>query len=127
MSNETGIKRLNENTVQATVTTKVDKDDPAPKTLTWILDYTGVTRDELMDIATRAMIVKLQGNYRRLDTDKERAEKFASGTTFSVSAHMIRGRQSANPVAKAKASLDKLSPEDKAALIAELNAQLASE
>lgn len=97
------------------VSTKLSKDDKNPKRTALILDYTGVTVDEIIPVAEDGLVIKLQGRWRR-------AGSVPATATVSVKQFIasIGTRAAAAPVTldRVAASFNSLSPEEQAQLMA---------
>lgn len=92
------------------VSTKPDKDGDAVKTeLT--LDLSQLTDRDILDYAVQALVVKWQGNARRKGTIPRKA-------TYQVPKPGVRSQESIED------RIASMSPEDKKALIAKLQAEL---
>ena len=97
------------------VSTKATKDGEAQETAL-TLNWDGMTEDDLRALAQQALIVKLQGSWRKNGIPAE--------VTVNVVDHKVGTRAARGPVNIATAVAN-LSTEDKAALLAKLQAMLA--
>lgn len=85
---------------------------------TWHFDFTDVTRAELMEIASRSLVITMRAPFKTLD--EPRPEDW-NDKTFNVREWLdTERRQPADKVANAKKAFDKLSDEQKQAILAEL-------
>ena len=92
------------------ISTKVDKDADAVRTdLT--IDLTGLTQDDVAEYACMHLVVKRQDTYRR-------AGKIPAKDTFVVPKPGVRTAESVED------RIARMTPEEKAALIASLQAQM---
>jgi hypothetical protein len=99
---------------ETTVSTKENKEATAVDTkLT--LDWEGMTEEDLRALAQQALIVKLQGSWRKNGIPAE--------ATVKVSEHKVGTRAARGPT-DIFALISKMSPEEKAAAIAKLQASL---
>lgn len=80
------------------------------------LNWDGMTEDDLRALAQQALIVKLQGTWRKNGIPEE--------ATVNVVEHKVGTRAPRGPVNVA-AAVAALSPEEKRALLEKLQAQLA--
>ena len=98
-------------------TVKVKHDDPVRYQLLWRLDFANCTDDQILGWATTSVRIALQGRWRKAD-DRADEEKW-DNVTFDV-AEVMAERSTADPATKARNAIKKLTPEQKAALLAEL-------
>ena len=106
-------------TVRHTVKADGERDTPRFN-LTWLLDFSNCTEEQILDWAATSVRIALQGRWRKAP-DRMDEEKW-DNVTFDVAAVMAE-RSTADPATKARNAIAKLSPEQKAALLAELEAQ----
>ena len=88
--------------------------------LTWTFDFSKVTKEELQKLAERTLRIKMQSNWRKAK-DRMDAEIW-DNRTFSVREILDTGRKSADPVEKVTNLVEKMSPEEKRALLEQLQA-----
>lgn len=99
-----------DNITKVSVSTKAEaKADPIRTNLT--LDWEGCSPDDIRALAQQALVVKLQGGWRRngIPTD----------TTVKVSDHKVGTRAPKAPT-DVLSAIQKMSPEDRARIIAAL-------
>lgn len=95
-----------------TVSTKADKNATAVDTAL-TLNWEGMTEDDLRALAQQALVVKLQGQWRKNGIPTE--------ATVNVVDHKVGTRAARQP---GKVDINALTPEQKAELIARLTASL---
>lgn len=113
------------NTVSFAV--RPEKDSQANYVLTCALDFSSVTDDELITLATRAIVIDLQRKWRVAhagDKTEPTTNEFATVDVHKMLTETTKGKP-ANPAAKAKKALDLLSPEARKALLDEYLASIA--
>ena len=93
------------------VSTKVNKDAEAPIITELTLDWTGMSEDDLRALAQQALIVKLQGSWRK--------GEIPTSATVLVSDHKVGTRA---PKKSLTEQLSSLSAAERAELIAKLTA-----
>lgn len=106
-------------------TVKPNEESQSRYELTWKYDYTNVTREELMRLATRPMVITKQGQWRGAK-DRMNTEKW-DNVTFVIRDLLDGAKKKADPVEKAKKALDALPEDVRAALIAEMVAEQSDE
>lgn len=109
--------------VHVTRTVKPKSDSEVRYVVEWNIDFDGVTNQELLQLAARGVVIDIQRLFRAA-SDKER-ESFGK-RNFSVRELLdtTRERKTADPATRAKNAVAKLSDEEKAALIADLQKSL---
>lgn len=85
--------------------------------LTWKLDYTDVTREQLIDLATRSVKIALRPQFKKVPT--EQVSSWVA-RTFSVLEYLEREKSTASPMEKAERNIALLSDAEKAALLKKL-------
>lgn len=109
------------NTVTVVHTVKPDEKHQTRYELTWTFDFANVTAMELIMLATRPLLIKAQGLWRKAD---DRLKEAAwDNRTFKVRDALDNARVAANPVTKAANAGKKMNKDERAALIAQLQAQ----
>lgn len=99
-----------DNITKVSVSTKADAKAEAVRT-NLTLDWEGCSPEDIRALAQQALVVKLQGNWRRngIPTD----------TTVKVSDHKV-GTRAPKSAPDVLATIQKMSPEDRARIIAAL-------
>ena len=88
----------NGETVTAIRSVKIDDSAKVPSEFRREFDYTGVTRSQLLSIATRTLVIDEQGEYRKAPANKRK-----SLLSLKVSvAEMLKKKPAADPKEKAK-------------------------
>ena len=83
--------------------------------LTWKFDYTDVSRDELIQEASRAHVIDMRPGFKALSVDD--AEK-TDGAVIGMRVWLDRERRkAADKVSQGQKLLEKMSPEERALLI----------
>ena len=102
-------------------TVKPDANSPTRYELKWTFDFTDVTPAELLALAGRTVLITQQAAWRKLPTDKERldADK-VDNVTYRVRDMLDNKRTAASPATRVVNAVAKMSPEERAALLAEL-------
>lgn len=103
-------------TTTTEVSTRPSAKADAQKTALTI-NWEGMTEEDLRALAQQALIVKLQGSWRK-------NESIPTEATINVVDYKVGVRATRSP-ADAMTLINKLSAEEKAALLAKLTAQLA--
>lgn len=107
-------------------TVKKDKNEKSPRyVVETTLDFSGVSQDELTLLAVRPIVIELQRQWRELATAKgstaTTVNPFASVNVKS--AIVDATRRTADPAARAKSLLAKLSPAERKAIMAAFAAE----
>ena len=105
-------------TVNARLTTKRGDDTYQNH---WTLDFSSCTREQVLELASRSVIITLQGQFRRADFDGAKAME---NMDVDVSEELKRETGKAPTVANVAKRANRLDDNAKAQLIAELQAQL---
>lgn len=91
--------------------------------LTCKLDFSTCSQDEILALATRTAIIDIQRQWRVAHVTEKGDPKSNEFATVNVKSQVVDSqRKTADPLAKAKSLLDKLSPTERAALLASLKA-----
>ncbi len=97
---------------------KQDKDAPTFE-MKWSLDFTDIDRDTLVELASRTIHIRLQGDWRK--DPRALAEPSNWEKVHSVKGYLERERKrggtTANPLEAAMKALNKMSVEEKALLL----------
>lgn len=104
-----------------TFAVRPEKDSQSNYALTCALDFSTVTNEELITLATRAIVIDLQRKWRVShagDKTEPTTNEFATVDVHKMITETTKGKP-ANPAAKAKKALDLLSPEARKALLDE--------
>lgn len=91
-----------------------------------VLDFSGCSMEEILRLASRPVVIGLQRRWNTIaGSDMSKATVPGLFATVDVKRDIVdASRQSAPPAAKASKLVDKLSPQEKAALIEKLQAEL---
>jgi hypothetical protein len=84
---------------------------------TWKFDYTGVSRQELMLQAARQHVIDQRPLFKKA---KESELQEWDNKVFSIREYLDAERRTADPVARVKKGLDKLTEDERKQLLAEL-------
>ena len=106
------------NTVEVSHTVRPSRDGSRFQ-LTWVLDFTGVTREQELELMSRVVTIDLQREWRAA---ADRMDASWDGRTISVADHLNASRKGADPAKRAQGAMAKLSPEERKALMALFNA-----
>lgn len=99
--------------------TVAPKDQGLRAQLTWHFDYTDVTREELVDIATRHLVIQKRTEFKNLDAPGQEWD----GKSFSVREYLdTERRKPKDRKSEALKAVANLSEEEKAELIQQLTA-----
>lgn len=88
--------------------------------LTWKFDFTGVPREAILELASRAVLIGTRPRFR--STPRSAIEEW-DNKTISVAEYLERERGPVDPAARIRAAAAKLSPEQLAELLKELEEQ----
>lgn len=102
-------------TVQHTV--KPDNDSPAKFELLWRFDFEGVTDEEVLLLAGKALTINKQRDWRVAKNQMD--EEVWHDVTFRVRDMLDGARRKADPIAKARKLLDGMTAEQALALLRE--------
>lgn len=114
-------------TKAANVTFSCRRDEKSDRyALTSVIDFSGCSQAEIIELATRTVVIDLQRQWRVLAASNlanaTRANPFSK---VNVKAAIVDAtRKTATPIAKAKSAASKLTDAEKRAMIAELEASL---
>ena len=95
----------------------LNKPTKADYELTWAFDFSDVSRDELMTIASRAIVIALRPEFKEAPASELGAW---DNRTFSVREYLDSERSKVDDSEKARRLLAKLTPEQREALLAAL-------
>ena len=104
-------------------TVKPDEESPVRYQLHWRLDFSDLPMEDLLKLAARTVRIRLQQDWRKAK-DKMDESKW-DNRTFNVKAVLASTRQAASPLEKSEALVQKMSAEEKAALMEMLTKQMA--
>lgn len=85
--------------------------------LTWKFDFSNVTQEQLLELASRDLVIKKRTGFRGIPV-KEIPQW--DGITFDVAEFMKKERSKLSPMERAKKAVGNLSEEDRQALLKEL-------
>jgi len=112
-------KKIDGRKLTATLAVKPDAKAPVATECEWELDFDNVTDDQLLELASRSVIITLQGRFRRAKpVDRDGFKKL----TVDVAEELKREPAGVATPEKVKKAFSNLSDADKAALLAELQA-----
>lgn len=101
-------------------TVKPTIDSPVRYEMTWTLDFRTCSDKQMLELASRSALIDAQRKWRG-ETDAQRLDgERWDGITINVADAMGETRRTADPVSKAANAVNKLTPEQRAAFIAEL-------
>ena len=86
--------------------------------LTWAFDFSGVTREELLTVASRAIVIALRPEFKVASASEIEAW---DNRTFSVREYLDSERAKVDDVEKARRILGKLTPEQREAILAQMS------
>ena len=86
--------------------------------LTWSFDFSGVSKEELMTVASRAIVIALRPEFKVASASELEAW---DNRTFSVREYLDSERSKVDDVEKARRILSKLSPEQRETILAQLS------
>lgn len=114
------------NVVTAVHTVKPNKESETRFELVWHIDFDGVKKDELLKLAARTVVIKLQQDWRQAK-DRTNAQKWDK-VTFKVREILDRPvtRNFEPTVENTMARAKKLSKAEKAELLKQLQAEISS-
>ncbi len=115
---------INGKVATATNTAKGDKEDAVRYEMVWSFDFSKATQEQIMQLATRSLVIMQQAAWRADDTKNRTKDEKWHNVTFDVANIMANRRKAASPVEKAGTAINKLSDKEKAALIKKLNEEL---
>lgn len=95
------------------VAIKMSKNDPTPTEKTWTLDYSNVELEDLLERASRTDVITLQARYRNKPFDQTEFDVAADISTRPVGTPK-------DPKAEVLKNLARMTPEEKAAFLAEI-------
>lgn len=106
---------------------KKDKSEKSPRfAIATELDFSAVSAEELMTLAIRPVVIELQRQWRELAATKgSTATTVNPFKTVNVKTAIVDAtRKTADPVARAKAAMSKLSDKERAAILAAFQASV---
>ena len=112
------VKRTRETKIEGDVVTAVRwtkkaETDPAPIRCEWKINFSGATREELLEIAAAEMVIRIQSDYRK--------GKAVAVQVVNVREMLDRERAAFTPTPDSLArQVDKLTPEQKKELLKKL-------
>lgn len=77
--------------------------------VTWKFDFTDVTHEQLLELASRDLVIKARPQFKKLKA--EEAEKW-DGKVFSVKEMLESQRATVDNLTKATRAVEKMSPEE---------------
>jgi hypothetical protein len=86
--------------------------------LTWAFDFSDVTREELLTVASRAIVIALRPEFKAASASE--LESW-DNRTFSVREYLDSERAKVDDVEKARRILGKLTPEQREAILAQMS------
>ena len=95
----------------------LNKPTKAEYQLTWAFDFSGVSKEELMTIASRAIVIALRPEFK---VEPAANLEVWDNRTFSVREYLDSERSKVDDVEKARRLLGKLTPEQREAILAQL-------
>ena len=112
-----------EDLIQVTYGVNVNSDSVVTSVLDQRFDFSEVTHDELLLLASRALKVDMQAKWRKSDNRND-ADVWCQ--TFSIRTHLDAAPKRVDPITKVNKAVAALSAEAKQALIDKLTEELAS-
>lgn len=117
LSTSTSIK---DTTCTATFGVRASEASTTRFALTCKLDFSGCSREELIALASKSVIIDVQRQWRVAHIDDKTDPKSNEFATVDVKKSIVDAtRKTADPMAKVKSALSGMSPEAVAALLAE--------
>lgn len=107
--------------VKVVHTVRPDRDSDNRFNLTWTLDFGKVSDADVLELAARTITIRLQADWRKAKNKMD--EKVWDHTGFDVAAILAEARQTADPLTKATRQIEKMSADEKAALLKLLQGQ----
>ncbi len=102
-------------------TVKAQKDDPYRLELTWVLNFTNCTPEQLLELAARSALIDAQRVWRADTTVNRENEELWDNRTLDVALAMnTTTRRAADPVARAERDVAKMTNEQRNAFIKKL-------
>lgn len=101
------------------VTKHGDGSNAAHYGLTWTFDFSGVSQEQLMELASRSVLISYRPTFQKVPANE--VDQWAD-LRISVADFLTRGRAPVDPKARIRSDLSKLSAEERAAILAELSA-----
>lgn len=89
--------------------------------LTWTFNFEGVSKEDILVLASRAVLIGARPTFK--ETSIEDAEGWKD-RTFSVADYLKHNREKVTTEEKARRALGALTPEQRAALLRELTAEV---
>lgn len=90
----------------------------------WVLNFDGCTQEQVLELASRSVIITMQGRFRRADLDVAQGMQ---NMDVDVTEELRRETGAAPTVSNVAKKAEKLSPDQLAELIAQLEARQAAE
>lgn len=112
---------VNGKMVAVTHTVRPNRETDNRYNLTWNVDFAGVTDAEVLELAARTIVIRLQHEWRQAKNKMD--EKVWQNATFKVRAVLDESRKTADPLTKAEGLIGKLSAAEKAQLLKLLQAK----
>ena len=118
---ETIVDEANDQTTIHHVTQHGKADNAANYQLTWFFDFGDVSRAELLDIATKYLVIQMRPKFKA-DKDPENDEW--NNKTYKVRDYLDKERRKKSALEKANVAVQKLSKEEKDFLMQQLQDSL---
>ena len=96
----------------------LNKSTKSEYALTWAFDFEGVTREELLTVASRAIVIALRPEFKVASASEIEAW---DNRTFSVREYLDSERAKVDDVEKARRLLSKMTPEQKQRALAQMS------
>jgi hypothetical protein len=110
--------------VKATRTVKTTKDALTRYVVDWTFDFAGVKREEVLRLAAATCIITAQRLWRK--APDKLSDPWAT-RTFKVRDMLDAERTTADPLTRASGLVAKMTPDERKALMEELQRQVAAE
>lgn len=104
--------------VRVSHTVKPDREATNRAQLVWEFDFSDVTRGELLELATRDVLIRKQAEWRKAN-NRDNADVW-DNVTFRVRDILDETKKTADPTTKARNALAKLSPEERERLLKDM-------